>query len=231
VNALTTDRIRDHATRLGLTHLSDTITDLVTRAEAAQVDTECRGHRVTPCPSSVEGLQTRSRGGRLTFRRHAHQRRLAHHVGGRNFQASGEPQTPPDPRPTAGLDPPMHLIGPSAFRKHSDQACSAAISAIHSGARTHRYQPSDVDDPSVMMSLFDQGFDGGRLEPSSPIPECSSGRGAEQAHVRPGIMCSSLDTPLYRTGSNILSVVVKHPAERLPKWRNSLVPWPASLLI
>src|SRR5215217_1749390 len=37
VSALTTDRIRDHAARLGLTHLSDTVTDQVTRAEAAQM--------------------------------------------------------------------------------------------------------------------------------------------------------------------------------------------------
>ena len=37
MSTLTTDRIRDHATRLGLTHLSDTITELVTRAEAAQM--------------------------------------------------------------------------------------------------------------------------------------------------------------------------------------------------
>jgi hypothetical protein len=34
VSALTTDRIRDHAARLGLTHLSDAVTDMVTRAEA-----------------------------------------------------------------------------------------------------------------------------------------------------------------------------------------------------
>ena len=37
MSTLTADRIRDHATRLGLTHLSDTITDLVTRAETAQM--------------------------------------------------------------------------------------------------------------------------------------------------------------------------------------------------
>jgi DNA replication protein DnaC len=37
VSALTADRIREHATRLGLTHLTDTITELVQRAEAAQM--------------------------------------------------------------------------------------------------------------------------------------------------------------------------------------------------
>ena len=37
MSTLTADRIRNHATRLGLTHLSDTITDLVTRAETAQM--------------------------------------------------------------------------------------------------------------------------------------------------------------------------------------------------
>jgi hypothetical protein len=37
VSALTADRIRDHATRLGLTHLTDTITELVQRAETAQM--------------------------------------------------------------------------------------------------------------------------------------------------------------------------------------------------
>lgn len=37
MSALTTDRIRDHAARLGLTHLSDAVTDMVTRAEAAQM--------------------------------------------------------------------------------------------------------------------------------------------------------------------------------------------------
>jgi DNA replication protein DnaC len=37
MSTLTADRIRDHAARLGLTHLSDTITELVTRAEAAQM--------------------------------------------------------------------------------------------------------------------------------------------------------------------------------------------------
>jgi len=37
VSALTTDRIRDHAAGLGLTHLSDTVTDQVIRAEAAQM--------------------------------------------------------------------------------------------------------------------------------------------------------------------------------------------------
>ena len=34
MNSLTTDRIRDHATRLGLTHLTDVVTQLVDRAEA-----------------------------------------------------------------------------------------------------------------------------------------------------------------------------------------------------
>ena len=37
MNALTTDRIRSHATRLGLTHLTETITALVERAETAQL--------------------------------------------------------------------------------------------------------------------------------------------------------------------------------------------------
>jgi hypothetical protein len=37
MSTLTAVRIRDHAARLGLTHLSDTITDLVTRAETAQI--------------------------------------------------------------------------------------------------------------------------------------------------------------------------------------------------
>ena len=37
MTTLTTDRIRDHATRLGLTHLTDTITQLVDRAEHAQL--------------------------------------------------------------------------------------------------------------------------------------------------------------------------------------------------
>jgi DNA replication protein DnaC len=34
VNELTANRVRDHATRLGLTHLADTIDQLITRAEA-----------------------------------------------------------------------------------------------------------------------------------------------------------------------------------------------------
>ena len=34
---LTADRIRDHATKLGLSHLTDTINQLVERAEAAQM--------------------------------------------------------------------------------------------------------------------------------------------------------------------------------------------------
>ena len=37
MSTLTADRIRDHATKLGLTHLTDTVTDLVARAEAAQM--------------------------------------------------------------------------------------------------------------------------------------------------------------------------------------------------
>jgi IstB-like ATP binding protein len=37
VSTLTADRIRNHATRLGLTHLTDTLTELVDRAEAAQM--------------------------------------------------------------------------------------------------------------------------------------------------------------------------------------------------
>ena len=37
MSTLTADRIRDHATRLGLTHLTDTITELVDRAETAQL--------------------------------------------------------------------------------------------------------------------------------------------------------------------------------------------------
>ena len=37
MSMLTADRIRDHATRLGLIHLTDTITELVDRAETAQM--------------------------------------------------------------------------------------------------------------------------------------------------------------------------------------------------
>jgi DNA replication protein DnaC len=37
MSTLTADRIRNHATRLGLAHLSDTITELVTRAEATEM--------------------------------------------------------------------------------------------------------------------------------------------------------------------------------------------------
>ena len=37
MSALTTDRIRETATRLGLTHLTDVVTELVERAEAAQM--------------------------------------------------------------------------------------------------------------------------------------------------------------------------------------------------
>jgi hypothetical protein len=37
VSSLTTDRIRDHASKLGLIHLSDTIIQLVDRAETAQM--------------------------------------------------------------------------------------------------------------------------------------------------------------------------------------------------
>lgn len=37
MSALTTTRIRDHASRLGLTHLTDTISQLVARAEAEQL--------------------------------------------------------------------------------------------------------------------------------------------------------------------------------------------------
>lgn len=37
MSTLTTDRIRDTATRLGLTHLTETVTDLVERAEANQM--------------------------------------------------------------------------------------------------------------------------------------------------------------------------------------------------
>ena len=37
MSMLTADRIRNHATRLGLTHLTDTITELVDRAETAQM--------------------------------------------------------------------------------------------------------------------------------------------------------------------------------------------------
>lgn len=36
-NTLTTDRIRNHATKLGLTHLTDTVTQLVDRAEQAKM--------------------------------------------------------------------------------------------------------------------------------------------------------------------------------------------------
>ena len=35
MSTLTADRIRAHATRLGLTHLTDTLTELVDRAEAS----------------------------------------------------------------------------------------------------------------------------------------------------------------------------------------------------
>ena len=37
MSTLTADRIRDHATRLGLTHLTDTLTELVERAETGQM--------------------------------------------------------------------------------------------------------------------------------------------------------------------------------------------------
>jgi DNA replication protein DnaC len=37
VSTLTADRIRSHATRLGLTHLTDTLTELVERAETGQM--------------------------------------------------------------------------------------------------------------------------------------------------------------------------------------------------
>jgi len=37
MSTLTTDRIRETATRLGLTHLTEVITELVDRAEAAQM--------------------------------------------------------------------------------------------------------------------------------------------------------------------------------------------------
>ena len=37
MTTLTADRVRDHATRLGLTHLGEVLTDLVERAEAAQL--------------------------------------------------------------------------------------------------------------------------------------------------------------------------------------------------
>jgi DNA replication protein DnaC len=37
VSSLTTDRIRDHATRLGLTHLTEVVTELVERAENANM--------------------------------------------------------------------------------------------------------------------------------------------------------------------------------------------------
>jgi DNA replication protein DnaC len=37
VSTLTADRIRNHATRLGLTHLTDTLTELVERAETGQM--------------------------------------------------------------------------------------------------------------------------------------------------------------------------------------------------
>ena len=35
MSTLTADRIRAHATKLGLTHLTETVTELVARAEAA----------------------------------------------------------------------------------------------------------------------------------------------------------------------------------------------------
>ena len=37
MSSLTTDRIRDHATKLGLTHLTEVVTQLVERAETAQM--------------------------------------------------------------------------------------------------------------------------------------------------------------------------------------------------
>ena len=37
MDRLTTDRIRDHASKLGLTYLADTVTQLVDRAEQAQM--------------------------------------------------------------------------------------------------------------------------------------------------------------------------------------------------
>ena len=37
MSALVTGRIREHATRLGLTHLTDAITELVARAETEQL--------------------------------------------------------------------------------------------------------------------------------------------------------------------------------------------------
>lgn len=37
MSSLTTDRIREHATKLGLTHVADTIGDLTARAEAGQM--------------------------------------------------------------------------------------------------------------------------------------------------------------------------------------------------
>ena len=37
MSTLTADRIRTHATRLGLTHLTDTLTELVERAETGQM--------------------------------------------------------------------------------------------------------------------------------------------------------------------------------------------------
>jgi DNA replication protein DnaC len=37
MSALVTDRVREHATRLGLVHLADTVTDLVARADTAQL--------------------------------------------------------------------------------------------------------------------------------------------------------------------------------------------------
>ena len=37
MSTLTADRIRNHATRLGLTHLTDTLTELVERAETGQM--------------------------------------------------------------------------------------------------------------------------------------------------------------------------------------------------
>ncbi len=37
MSSLTTDRIRETATRLGLTHLTEVVTELVERAEAGQM--------------------------------------------------------------------------------------------------------------------------------------------------------------------------------------------------
>ena len=58
MNMLTANRIRDHATRLGLTHLTDTITELVDRAETTRRPT--RPVLFRPPPEHRQELARRS---------------------------------------------------------------------------------------------------------------------------------------------------------------------------